>query len=116
MNEGDRERRVALTADERNAVIDGIIRVLHTKRALDLFEDPASRRLLADYVEIADELGFDEPIRETYPVERSLPALRRVLTEWRDAAETWLKHDDMYRLEQWTRCQGLLRRLGEAET
>ena len=79
---------LALTPDERNAVIHGIIRDLGTEQALALFERPQTRRRLVDYAVVADELGFGGPLRTTYPVERALPALRRVLTEWREHRPT----------------------------
>ncbi len=106
-----------LTADERQAVLDWIIRDMHTKQVLKEFQDPKARRRLVDYAEIADELGFDEEIRAEYPIERSLPALHRVLTEWRDVADGWLNSGaeiteaERYRLEIWAKCQKILERL-----
>ncbi len=80
---------LALTPDERNAVIHGIIRDLGAEQALALFERPQARRRLVDYAVVADELGFGGPLRATYPVEQALPALRRVLTEWPNTANDW---------------------------
>ena len=99
--------------------------------ALDLFKEPETRRRLSDYAEIADELDFDGPAREAYPVERSLPTLTRVLTEWRDMAQDWLQshadyeermgaseaeraeNRDDYRLDLWADCESILDRLAE---
>jgi hypothetical protein len=127
---------LALTPDERNAVIHGIIRDLGTEQALALFERPQTRRRLVDYAVVADELGFGGPLRTTYPVERALPALRRVLTEWRNTANDWRRlhaeldgrngageldgvraHTDYrlpnYRLEIWAECRSILDKIGD---
>jgi hypothetical protein len=107
----------ALTNEERNAVIDGMMRELGNEKVLKLFEEPEARRRLVDYAEIADDFGFGEPSQETYPIERSIPALRRALTLWRNVAEGWLnskaglEERELYRLEIWTECQNLLARL-----
>jgi hypothetical protein len=122
---------LTLTPDERNAVIHGIIRDLGARQALALFEKPQARRALVDYAMVADELGFDDPLRETYFVEQALPALRRVLTDWRNMADDWLRlHRELrermganeldgvriradYRLEIWAECRSILDKIGD---
>ena len=127
---------LALTPDERNAVIHGIIRDLGAEQALALFERPQARRRLVDYAVVADELGFGGPLRTTYPIEQGLPALRRVLTEWRNTADDWLRlhaelegqngtgeldgvrahaddHLTNYRLEIWDECRAILEKIGD---
>lgn len=122
---------VTLTAGERDAVIEWIREDLLRHTAPELFASTETRRRVVDYAEIADELGYDETTsRDTYPVERSLGPLRRVLTEWRDIAEKWLEYhaafqdrqgsgkdkqaqSELYRLELWAKCESILDRLGE---
>jgi hypothetical protein len=122
---------LTLNPDERNAVIHGIIRDLGAKQVLALFEKPQARRALVDYATVADVLGFDDPLRETYPVEQALPALRRVLTEWRNMADSWLQlHAELeerngaseldgvrarsdYSLEIWAECRSILDKIGD---
>jgi hypothetical protein len=119
---------LTLTPDERSAVIHGMIRDLGAKQALELFESPQSRRRMIDYAMVADELGFDGPLRESYSVEQALPALQRVLMEWWEMAEGWLRlHAELeerkganapgsyrladYRLEIWAECRSILAKI-----
>ncbi len=120
-----------LTRSERDAVIDLIIADLTPHKALEMLEDPDSRRLLVDQALIVDELGLDGPRQDAYPVERSLPELRRTLRIWCAAADEWLRahaarqerateaeraeHREEYRLELWTTCRTLLDRLEEVD-
>lgn len=105
---------LALSIEERDAVMDLMISSIKPLGALEVFEDADERRRFHDYVLLADDLGFDQEPRDEYPIGQP-GVLRRVLTEWQAAAEGWLRSESTeshdYRLDIWATCSRLLDRM-----
>lgn len=124
---------ITLTEVERDEVIALIVRDLTPYNALEFLEHAGTRQQLIDCALVAEDLDFDGTPIDTYEVNRSAPALKRLLELWLEVSDDWLEHhaeeheerespesvrvthrlDD--RLETWATCRRILDRLNGAD-